>query len=93
MAAVGLNCTAPQYVVSLIQEIKAHTDKPVVVYPNSGETYDPASKTWQGAAVGFAERAEEWYRAGARLIGGCCRTKPRDIREIACMREKEARNS
>ncbi|MBQ1509732.1 MAG: homocysteine S-methyltransferase [Selenomonadaceae bacterium] len=93
VAAVGLNCTAPQYVVSLIQEIKAHTDKPVVVYPNSGETYDPASKTWQGAAVGFAERAEEWYRAGARLIGGCCRTKPRDIWEIACMRERAARNS
>lgn len=93
VAAVGLNCTAPQYVVSLIQEIKAHTDKPVVVYPNSGETYDPVSKTWQGAAVGFAERAEEWYRAGARLIGGCCRTKPGDIREIACMREKASRNS
>lgn len=88
VVAVGLNCAAPQYVVSLIQEITAHTSKPVVVYPNSGETYDPVSKTWRGAATGFAELAEQWYRAGARLIGGCCRTTPNDIREIACMREK-----
>jgi homocysteine S-methyltransferase len=25
----------------------------------------------------------EWYEAGARLIGGCCRTTPEDIRVIA----------
>lgn len=89
VAAIGLNCTAPQYVSSLIKEIKAHTQKPVVVYPNSGETYDATTKTWHGASVSFSERAEEWYVAGARLIGGCCRTTPQDICAIADMRNRK----
>lgn len=40
VAAIGVNCTAPQYVADLIRNIRAHTAKPVVVYPNTGETYD-----------------------------------------------------
>ena len=90
VAAVGLNCTAPQYVASLIQEIKNNTSKHVVVYPNSGETYDAVSKTWKGASVSFVNRAVEWYNAGARLIGGCCRTTPRDIAAIAQWARNEA---
>ncbi len=31
----------------------------------------------------FSEEAKEWYRAGARMIGGCCRTTPEDIQGIA----------
>jgi len=25
----------------------------------------------------------EWLEAGAKLIGGCCRTTPNDIKEIS----------
>ena len=39
-AAIGLNCTAPQYVEELIRAIRSETAKPIVVYPNSGEHYD-----------------------------------------------------
>ena len=46
--AIGVNCTAPEYVESLILEIRKYTSKPVVVYPNSGEHYDPSGKTWEG---------------------------------------------
>ncbi len=81
--AVGLNCTAPKYVESLIKHIKSKTDKPVIVYPNSGEIYNPFTKTWSGGSVSFSERAISWYNAGARLIGGCCRTTPEDIRAIS----------
>ncbi len=83
VAAIGLNCTAPKYVASLIKILKANTDKPIIVYPNSGEIYDPFSKTWSGGAVSFAERAKIWYQAGANMIGGCCRTTPKDIAQIA----------
>ena len=81
--AVGLNCTAPKYVESLIKHIKSKTDKPVIVYPNSGEIYNPFTKTWSGGSVSFSERAISWYNAGARLIGGCCRTTPEDILAIS----------
>lgn len=81
IAAVGVNCTPPQYVTELLQRMRTHTDKPLIAYPNSGEYYDPSARRWSGAGSGtpFGERAREWYRAGARLIGGCCRTTPADI--------------
>lgn len=81
--AIGLNCTAPQYVENLIREIRRHTDKPVLVYPNSGESYDAAEKDWHGESADFAGYTKLWQAAGARMIGGCCRTTPADIRSIA----------
>ena len=85
IAAIGINCTSPKYIPSLIREAKKVTEKPILVYPNSGETYDASKHNWKGVRVyeSFAEEAKEWYKAGARLIGGCCRTTPEDIQVIA----------
>ncbi len=81
--AIGINCTEPRYVSELISEIRAATQKPIVVYPNSGEIYDPVGKSWFAApAENFAMMAREWFAAGARIIGGCCRTGPNEIRAI-----------
>lgn len=84
IVAIGLNCTPPQYVESLIKEIRKGTEKPIIVYPNSGETYDAKDKIWHGdcCSSSYAESALKWYKAGATIIGGCCRTTPRDISEI-----------
>ena len=85
VAAVGINCTAPEHVTSLITEIRKGTDKPIIVYPNSGEHFDPQTKIWNGNSEGrpYGESARNWFNQGARLIGGCCRTTPQDIRAIA----------
>jgi homocysteine S-methyltransferase len=85
IAATGINCTSPEYVSALIRAAKKVTDKPILVYPNSGETYDATKNDWNGEPVldPFGEQAREWYHAGARMIGGCCRTTPEDIRVIA----------
>jgi homocysteine S-methyltransferase len=85
IAALGINCTSPQYISSLIHKAKERTSKPMLVYPNSGETYDATKNDWDGNPVlhSFGEEAREWFAAGARLIGGCCRTTPEDIRVIA----------
>lgn len=84
VAAVGINCTALEYIPSLIEQIATHTDKPIVVYPNSGEQYDPTTKTWHGHSCeqNYGQQAQQWYSKGARLIGGCCRTTPNDIAQI-----------
>ena len=85
VAAVGVNCTSPKFIPSLIREARKATDKPVLVYPNSGESYDAARNDWDGQPVyeSFSEEAKSWYQAGARMIGGCCRTTPGDIEGIA----------
>jgi homocysteine S-methyltransferase len=85
IGAIGINCTSPSFIPSLIGEAKKYTEKPIVVYPNSGETYDAAKNDWNGDPVlhSFGEQALTWYEAGARLIGGCCRSTPEDIQVIA----------
>lgn len=81
ITAIGVNCTPPHYVSSLLRRMARETDKPLLAYPNSGERYDATQKTWLGseADVPFADQSRSWYEAGARLIGGCCRTTPKDI--------------
>ena len=85
IAAIGVNCTSPNYIPSLIREAAQVTGKPILVYPNSGESYNAEKNVWNGDPVvdSFGEQARAWYEAGARLIGGCCRTTPEDIRVIA----------
>jgi homocysteine S-methyltransferase len=85
VAAIGVNCSSPRYISLLVQIARQATDKPIVVYPNSGETYDVTTNTWQGtiACADFGPQTREWYELGARVIGGCCRTTPDHIREIA----------
>jgi homocysteine S-methyltransferase len=83
--AVGINCTPPQYIEPLVRIAARITDKPIVVYPNKGELYDAVDKCWLPVGkdiLPFSEYAQRWYAAGARLIGGCCRTRPEDIRDI-----------
>lgn len=80
--AIGVNCTPPQFILPLIDEIRsACPEKEIVVYPNSGETYHAADNSWSGTACDLDGdfNVRDWYTAGARLIGGCCRTGPGDI--------------
>lgn len=87
IAAIGVNCTAPRYVEELVRQATAVTTKPLLAYPNSGERWDALAHCWlPGSGVAdFAAAAERWYAAGARLIGGCCRTTPADIAALAAL--------
>lgn len=84
VAAVGVNCTAPRFVPELVERIRGVTDRPIVVYPNSGEHYDVGTRSWLGTPdpEDFATAAAGWVERGAALVGGCCRTGPEHIRRI-----------
>ncbi|WP_268250338.1 homocysteine S-methyltransferase [Lentzea cavernae] len=88
--AVGVNCCAPEDVAEAVAVARRVTGLPVVVYPNSGETWNARERSWTGDGGGFAVSAGQWADAGTRLVGGCCRTGPDAIAVLA--RELAARS-
>ncbi|GAA3115946.1 homocysteine S-methyltransferase [Streptomyces echinatus] len=81
--AVGVNCCAPQDAGPAVEIAARVTGRPVVVYPNSGETWDAGARAWRGRTTFGAAQVAAWREAGARLIGGCCRVGPEAIAAIA----------
>ncbi|KAG8091641.1 hypothetical protein GUJ93_ZPchr0012g20943 [Zizania palustris] len=86
VSAVGINCTPPRFIHALVVSIRKVTNKPILIYPNSGESYDPIRKEWVACSgvsnEDFVSYVRKWHEAGASLIGGCCRTSPDTIRGI-----------
>lgn len=94
--ATGINCTPPNLITALIEEArKGAPKKAVVVYPNSGETYHAEDNSWSGSASDADADPEfdvaAWLDAGAKLIGGCCRTGPAHIAAIRDQLKMQAR--
>ncbi|MGW1540768.1 homocysteine S-methyltransferase [Streptomyces sp. NPDC002309] len=81
--AVGVNCCAPRDADAAVALAARVTGRPVVAYPNSGETWDAGARAWSGGSTFTPERVEGWRASGARLIGGCCRVGPETIRAVA----------
>lgn len=83
--AFGINCIPEQDVCAVLDHLRPLTNKPLVVYPNSGEQWDAKARAWSGQRAQGQEHARlirQWREKGARLIGGCCRTGPQDIEVI-----------
>jgi homocysteine S-methyltransferase len=83
IVAVGVNCCAPADVENAVRVAREVTDKPVIVYPNSGEEWDGERRIWTCKSEWSADLVPRWATAGARIIGGCCRVRPSDIAEMA----------
>ncbi len=60
----------------------------LLCYPNSGEEWDGEHRCWKGDTGAdapperFASAARSWVEAGARCVGGCCRTGPEHIQSL-----------
>jgi Homocysteine/selenocysteine methylase (S-methylmethionine-dependent) len=89
VVALGINCIALENTTAALTHLQGLTALPLVVYPNSGEHYDAVTKTWHHhgeACETLAGYLPQWLAAGAKLIGGCCRTTPKDIAELNAQR-------
>ncbi|MDJ0711080.1 MAG: homocysteine S-methyltransferase [Woeseiaceae bacterium] len=85
VAAVGINCTPPQYAQELIERVgRALPGKIIIAYPNSGENYNVDNNSWSGTVTArdCAAAARTWVASGAGIVGGCCRMGPEHIRAI-----------
>jgi homocysteine S-methyltransferase len=85
VVAAGVNCTQPRFIDGLLASAAGVVHKPLLVYPNSGATWDGAQQCWLGGKgePDWRASAMRWHAAGARLIGGCCCTTPTTIRQLA----------
>ncbi|SCW03293.1 LAFE_0G07250g1_1 [Lachancea fermentati] len=84
---LGINCVSfnhsPEILRSLHRELP---EMPLIVYPNSGEIYDTVKKVWlknSSQTSTWDDVVRVYAKNGARIIGGCCRTSPDDIKQIA----------
>jgi len=87
LVAIGINCSAPAIVEHALAELARATALPLAAYPNAGETW--AGGRYCGARMeveAFTALARRWWSAGARLVGGCCRTTPAHIAALARLR-------
>ena len=84
LVAAGINCSDPSFFSSLLESARPFSDKPFIVYPNSGEMYNAVDRHWFGRSrvEKLGAFAVEWAGLGARIIGGCCRTGPADTAVI-----------
>ncbi|XP_041971815.1 homocysteine S-methyltransferase-like [Aricia agestis] len=96
LVAVGVNCCAPSFVSNLMKgfnDDRPHDPIPLIVYPNSGEKYNPQ--------IGWIDRdkcepvevfIQEWLDLGVRYVGGCCRTYAADVsrirNQVNCWRDR-----
>ncbi len=82
--AVGVNCTAPEHVESLLVRLREAGASALVAYPNSGRAWSPTAG-WSGEGTDVGEDlVARWSGVpGVVLIGGCCGVGPQDVASIA----------
>ena len=74
--AAGANCgMGPGAYVEIVSLLHAHAGLPIFVYANAGLPDD--AEQWP--PEDYAAAAERLVKAGATVVGGCCRTTPGHI--------------
>ena len=82
---IGTNCTlGSEDMISLFREMVRFTDKPISIKPNAGKPrIEQNGKTvYDQPEEDFAKDIEQVIELGAKVVGGCCGTSPKTIKEI-----------
>lgn len=84
--ALGVNCCSAPLALAAIKELSKLIELPLMVYPNSGETWDHMQRVWHAPTDGdlsIRAKVPEFLAHNVRYIGGCCRVRPAEIQQIA----------
>ena len=73
VTTMGINCFSPLLVNKAIKKLKKYSNKKTIVYPNSGEIYNPKDKFWSGKNDYNDLMIKNWLSLSPDIIGGCCR--------------------
>ena len=84
---IGTNCSlGPAELVPIVKRIAGSARKEtfISVLPNAGLPQMVKGRTEYGfPPAEMARYAQQYYRMGVNLVGGCCGTQPEHIKEIA----------
>lgn len=85
LVAVGVNCTSPRHLPTLLAAARDTTDGPLIAYPNAGDRWDAVARRWvaDSSETFDATAVASWTSFGATWLGGCCGTGPADIAALA----------
>jgi methionine synthase I (cobalamin-dependent) len=83
--AVGLNCSVgPALLVEAVREMAGVTSLPISAMPNAGLPKEvQGRKIYLASPEYMASYARKLVEAGARILGGCCGTRPEHVRKMA----------
>lgn len=85
--AMGINCSlGPNEIFPLIQEMRAWTDRPLIVKPNAGLP-DPSTGEYDMQAEEFSRQMQQFLEIGVSVMGGCCGTTPEFIAGLMTLPE------
>ena len=75
---VFANCAPPPVILAALRELRELTDLATGGYANIGHVDDVVGWSPDDTITGerYAAYAAEWLDLGARVIGGCCGTRP-----------------
>jgi len=77
-ACVLVNCVPPSQILACVDVLR-DVAPCFGVYANLGEPVSGARRSEDRSPSQFAALAQEWMRAGAKIVGGCCGTTPAHI--------------
>ena len=83
--AIGVNCSlGPKKLINIVEKITKIATVPVIVQANAGlpDIID-GQAYYNMNEKDFYKGVEVFIRLGARIIGGCCGTSPKFIKEIS----------
>ncbi len=82
IAALGVNCIAPEIVAGALEILGSVSDVPLIAYPNSGRVWDATLRRWDGEGRRLRDFVEDWIDAGVSAVGGCCGVGPAEIADL-----------
>jgi 5-methyltetrahydrofolate--homocysteine methyltransferase len=85
VSVIGSNCTlGSAEMIDIVEATKKFTDKPISVKPNAGqpEVDVDGSTSYKQLVKDFVGDIAKMIKSGAKIVGGCCGTSPKTIKEI-----------
>jgi S-methylmethionine-dependent homocysteine/selenocysteine methylase len=87
ITALSLNCAPARSLTPMIAHLRTLTDLPLGAYGNVGLAGGEQEKEFvcDVGPVEYGRLAQEWVRAGAFIVGGCCGTGMEHVRSVSAM--------